>query len=158
MTAPTPDQVPESRPDVTARLCRGVGRALVAADQAVLFELPLANGRRADVTAIDHLGRITIVEIKSCLADFQADRKWRDYLDYCDLFAFAVAPDFPEGVLPEDEGLMIADEFGAEFSRPPVHRALSAARRKAMLIRFARLGARRVHGLLDPMIDVGAVP
>ena len=92
------------RPEITARLQRGVGRALVAADKAVLFEVPLANGRRADVVALDRDGRFTIVEIKSGLADFQADHKWQDYKEFCDFFVFAVAADFPEEVLPPDEG------------------------------------------------------
>jgi len=140
------------RPEITARLRRGVGRALVAADQAVLFEMPLANGRRADVVALDHQGRFTIIEIKSGLADFQADHKWRDYLDFCDFFAFAVSADFPDHVLPEEEGLMIADGFDAEVVRSPRHDPLSAARRKAMLIRFARTGAGRHQALLDPSI------
>lgn len=147
-----PDPAPAVRPEVTARLQRGVGRALVAADQAVLLELPLANGRRADVVALDPKGRFTIIEIKSGLADFQADHKWRDYLDYCDFFAFAVAADFSDDVLPADEGLMIADGFGAEFLRSPRHDPLSAARRKAMLIRFARAGAGRLQSLLDPTV------
>jgi hypothetical protein len=140
------------RPEITARLQRGVGRALVAADQAVLFELPLANSRRADVVALDRDGRFTIVEIKSGLADFQADQKWPDYKEYCDFFVFAVAADFPEGILPADEGLMIADGFGAEFERPPRLEPLSAARRKAMLIRYARASAGRLQTLLDPMV------
>lgn len=152
MTSPCPEPAPAIRPEVTARLRRGVGRALAAADQTVLFELPLANGRRADVTALDHQGRFTIIEIKSGLADFQADHKWQDYLDYCDFFAFAVAADFPENVLPGNEGLMIADGFGAEFVREPRHDPLSAARRKAMLIRYARAGAGRLQFLLDPPV------
>ena len=147
-----PDPAPAPRPEVTAALSRGVGRALTAGDQAVLFELPLANGRRADVAALDRQGRFTIVEIKSSLADFQADHKWRDYLDYCDFFAFAVAADFPEAVLPADVGLLVADGFGAEILRPPQHDPLSAARRKAMLIRFARAGAGRLQTILDPSI------
>jgi len=148
----TPDTLSTIRPEITARLQRGVGRALVAADKAVLFELPLANGRRADVVALDHQGQVTIIEIKSGLADYQADHKWQDYLDYCDNFAFAVAADFPEGVLPEDVGLMVADEYGAEIIRPFWHRPLSAARRKAMLIRFARASAGRLQTLLDPSV------
>jgi len=158
MTISPAEDTSSSRPDVTARLSRGVGRALVALDHAVLFELPLANGRRADVAALDHLGQVTIIEIKSGIPDFRADHKWHDYRDYCDFFAFAVAPDFPDDILPDDEGLMIADEYGGEFVRPPPHRPLNAARRKAMLIRFARIGARRLHGLLDPMIDPAALP
>lgn len=147
-----PGLTPTIRPEVTASLKRGVGRALVAADQAVLFELPLSNNRRADVVALDHQGRFTIIEIKSGLADFQADRKWQDYQDYCDFFAFAVGADFPEDVLPSDEGLMIADSFGAEVVRPLRYDPLSAARRKAMLIRFARAGAGRLQALLDPSV------
>jgi hypothetical protein len=72
-------------------LLRGVGRALADAGQTVLAELPLGNGRRADLAAIDRAGAIILVEVKSCRADFRADRKWREYLDYCDRFYFAVA-------------------------------------------------------------------
>ena len=152
MTPPLIDTDHATRPEITARLQRGVGRAMVAAAQAVLFELPLANGRRADVVALDHQGQLTIIEIKSGLADFQADQKWRDYLDYCDFFAFAVPADFPEDILPPDQGLMVADGFGAEFVRPPRRTPLSAARRKAMLIRFGRLAAGRLQAILDPEV------
>ncbi len=152
MTTSGSEPHPAIRPEVTASIQRGVGRALTAADQAVLFELPLANGRRADVVTLDHQGRFTIIEIKSGLADFQADHKWQDYLDYCDFFAFAVTADFPDDVLPSDVGLVIADGFDAEIIRPPRHDPLSAARRKAMLIRFARAGAGRLQILLDPSV------
>lgn len=152
MTAPGASPEATARPEITASLKRGVGRALVGADHAVLFELPLANNRRADVVSLDRHGLITIIEIKSGLADFQADDKWRDYLDYCDFFAFAVTSDFPDSVLPDDEGLMIADAFGAEFIRRPRHDPLSAARRKAMLIRFARAAAARLQTILDPPV------
>jgi hypothetical protein len=43
-----------------------------------LTELPLSGGRRADIAAINAEGEVWIVEIKSCAADFRADRKWRD--------------------------------------------------------------------------------
>lgn len=125
---------------------------MVAANQAILFELPLANGRRADVVALDQQGRFTIIEIKSGLADYQADHKWQDYLDYCDFFTFAVAGDFPDDVLPDDVGLMIADAYSAEVIRPAMFDPLNAARRKAMLIRFARASAGRLQSLLDPAI------
>jgi hypothetical protein len=77
-------------------LLRGVGRALTAAGQTVLAELPLGNGRRADLAAIDRAGAIILVEVKSCRADFRADRKWREYLDYCDRFYFAVGSAAPQ--------------------------------------------------------------
>ena len=133
-------------------ILRGVARALSAADQAVLAELPLANGRRADLVALDRAGTISLVEIKSGRADFVADRKWQDYLDYCDRFYFAVAAGFPLELLPPDEGLILADRFAGEIAREARLRCLSAARRKAMLIRFARASAGRLQALLDPPI------
>jgi hypothetical protein len=131
-------------------LLRGVGRALAEADHAVIAELPLHNGRRADMAAVDRAGAITLVEVKSCRADFRSDRKWYEYLPYCDLFYFAVGRDFPLDLLPPDEGLILADRFGAEIVRDARLRALSPARRKAMLIRFGRAAAGRLRTLVDP--------
>jgi hypothetical protein len=71
-------------------------------------------------------------------------------LDYCDRFCFAVGSDFPLGLLPPEEGLILADRFGGEIVREARLRTLSAARRKAMLVRFGRVAAGRLHGLLDP--------
>ena len=131
-------------------LLRGVARALCDADLSVLGELPLGNGRRADLVAIDRAGAITLVEVKSCRADFVADRKWHEYRAYCDRFYFAVGRDFPLALLPPDEGLILADRFGGEIVRAARLRVLSAARRKAMLISFGRAAAGRLQGLLDP--------
>ena len=133
-----------------AEIVRGVARALAAADQAVLAEVPLANGRRADLVALDRGGTITLIEVKASRADFVADRKWQDYLDYCDRFYFAVAAGFPLELLPPDEGLILADRFAGEILRAARLRCLSAPRRKAMLIRIARAAAGRLQAVLDP--------
>jgi hypothetical protein len=138
-------------PPGSADLLRGAGRALADADQAVLGELSLGNGRRADLVAIDRAGGITLVEVKSCRADFVADRKWQEYLAYCDRFYFAVSRDFPRDLLPPGEGLIVADRFEGEIVREAPIRALGPARRKAMLIRFGRAAASRLQGLLDPV-------
>ena len=59
-------------------------------DWFAMCEVPLPNGRRADLMAIDAKGHLTIVEIKVSKADLVGDAKWRDYLDYCDRFFWAV--------------------------------------------------------------------
>ena len=131
-------------------LLRGVGRTLAEADHAVIAELPLRNGRRADMAALDRAGAITMVEVKSCRADFRSDRKWYEYLPYCDRFYFAVGRDFPLDLLPPEEGLILVDRFGGEIVREARLRALSPARRKAMLIRFGRAASGRLRMLVDP--------
>lgn len=133
-----------------AALQRGVCRALRALGHSVVTELSLANGRRADVVALSGGGDIAIVEIKSCLLDYQSDCKWQDYLPFCDRLYFAVAADFPHDVIPPSVGLMLADRYGAELVREPLEERLSAARRKAMMLAFARSAALRLQLHLDP--------
>ncbi len=133
-----------------AALQRGVCRTFRLLGYSVVTELPLANGRRADVVGLSSAGDVLIVEIKSCLLDYRTDGKWQDYLDYCDRLYFAVDADFPCEVIPEHAGLILADRYGAELVRDPVEARLSAARRKAMMLCFARAAALRLQHHLDP--------
>ncbi|MEL6862704.1 MAG: MmcB family DNA repair protein [Pseudomonadota bacterium] len=132
-----------------AAISRGVLRLLSAHGYAGVTEMTLANGRRADVAAIGPGGEITIVEIKSSVADFRSDQKWPEYRPFCDRFYFAVDHDFPQDLIPDETGLIIADAFGGAVLREPECEKLVAARRKAVTLRFARLAAAR---LCQPVI------
>lgn len=140
----------ETRPLITEAVRRGTMRLLADLTLAPLAEVTLGSGRRLDILALARDGRFWAIEIKSCLLDFRADTKWPGYLAWADRFLFAVPPDFPLEVLPEAEGLIIADRFGAELVREPLPRPLPSARRRALTLRFARLAAARAHGLNDP--------
>jgi hypothetical protein len=136
---------------VARAVARGTGRLLARLGWTSLPEFPLADGRRADLLALADDSRVLVVEIKSSAADFRSDRKWTEYLDWCDLFAFAVPADFPMALLPPDAGLIVADAWDAVVSRPFRPQAkLAPARRKALVLRFARLAGRRLHRLADP--------
>lgn len=131
-------------------IARGTTRVLAMRGFRAIPELSLASGRRADLTAIDAAGNIWIVEVKSSLEDFRTDAKWPQYREWCDRLFFAVAPDFPREVLPEDAGLILADRYGAEIMREAPEHRLAGARRKAVLLRFARVAAGRLMTLADP--------
>ena len=141
------------RDAVTREVCRGVGRLLRALSFAVINELPLPNGRRADVVGLSPSGDIWIVEVKSCLEDLRVDTKWPEYRDFSDALFFAVAPGFPVEILPADTGLILADRFGGEIVRPAPETRLAAARRKAMTLRFARAAALGLQALTDPGLE-----
>jgi len=151
-----PDSAPiDGRQSATAlSIARGVRRLLRAQGWSTIAELPLANGRRADLVAIDSTSVIHIIEIKSSVADLKADHKWESYRDYCDHLSFAVTPDMPLQILPDETGLMIADAYGAEIIRDAPHHPLPPARRRAMLLRFAQLAADRLHDLSDPQARI----
>lgn len=138
------------RDAVTREVCRGVGRLLRAMSFAVITELQLANGRRADIVGLSPAGDIWIVEVKSCLDDLRVDAKWPEYREFSDALFFAVAPAFPREVLPEDTGLILADRYGGEIVRDAPQTRLAAARRKAMTLRFARAAAFSLQVLADP--------
>lgn len=139
-------------PALARRLARGIQRTFAALGQASLTEMILATGRRADVLALDRDGAVTIVEIKSGVPDFRADQKWPDYTEFCDRFLFAVPAGFPHAILPEDCGLMVADAYEAVVIREPAEHRLSAARRKAVTLRFAQQAAGRLQRLTDPCV------
>ncbi|WP_333586917.1 DNA repair putative endonuclease MmcB [Phenylobacterium sp.] len=134
---------PLTRPQITQAVTRGAARLLLALGYAPLAEVCLPNGRRADLMALGRKGDLFIVEVKSGLEDFRSDGKWHEYAPYCDAFAFAVAPEFPLEILPQDPGLIVADAFGGEVLREAPNLGLAGARRKALTLAFGRLAAQR---------------
>jgi len=142
---------PDGRQSTTAAAVqRGTGRMLLSAGFTSISELALANGRRADLIAINAKGEIWIVEIKSSPADYLSDHKWHDYMAYCDRFYFAIPPDMDPGLIDETAGLMIADAWGAEIIREGCEAKLSGARRKAVTLLLARSACLRLQTTIDP--------
>ena len=118
-------------------MARGTARLLRSLGFCAVGELPLASGRRADLVGLGTDGEIVVVEIKSSVADFRADRKWLAYRRHCDRLFFATTLGVPPEIFPPDAGLIVADGFGA-------------ATRRSMTLRFARAAALRLQVLGDP--------
>lgn len=153
---PIPDCFADA-PPIAAEVARGVTRLLCRHDLFAMCEVPLPNGRRADLMAIGGRGELTIVEIKVSKADLLGDQKWTDYLEYCDRFFWAVPQALSHLLddarfLPDHAGLMVADRYDAVVVREPSTRPLAPARRKAETLRFARRAARRLSAQIDPSL------
>jgi hypothetical protein len=143
---------------LTARdVARGIGRLFARNDIWCLPEVPIRNGRRADLMGIDARGQVVIVEIKVARADLLGDGKWPDYLDFCDRFYWGLPPGLDRSPLesaayrPETCGVIVADGYDAEILRPAALEPLAAARRKVEVERLARIAMRRHTALLDPL-------
>ncbi|HWU18380.1 MAG TPA: MmcB family DNA repair protein [Devosia sp.] len=133
------------------RVQRGVMRLLRETyDMACYAEVTLRSGRRADVLGVGPKGEIWIVEIKSSLIDFQVDKKWHEYREFSDRFFFAKPPELDAGIFPESEGLIVADGHDGAILRDSPDTPMAPARRKALMLKLARLGADRIHVLMDP--------
>jgi hypothetical protein len=137
-------------------VARGILRLFARHDIFGMTEVPLPNGRRLDIMAIDGRGQLIAVEIKCSRSDLLGDGKWQDYFDYCDRYYWGVPAGFDLNLLalpalwPERTGLIVADAYDAEIVRPAPTEPLATARRKAETLRFARRSARRISGFLDP--------
>ncbi len=127
----------------TARLCGRLG-------WAPLHEVPLPNGRRADILALRPDGGFTCIEVKSGPRDFLTDSKWPDYRQFCDALYFAVDDAFPVGLLPQEIGLIVAGEGFADIVREAPMHPLPPARRRSLLQRFAWIAALRLAATEDP--------
>ncbi|GGD02763.1 MmcB family DNA repair protein [Aureimonas glaciei] len=123
---------------------RGVQRLMLDRRIALLPEVSLASGRRADLLGLAGGGDLLIVEIKTSLQDFRVDRKWPEYRLHCDRLYFATHPGVPAEIFPEDCGLIVTDGYAAEMLREAPEHRLPPARRKAVTLAFGRLAADRL--------------
>ena len=133
-------------------LARGVCRHLLSHDFVSVEEFVPERGKRLDVIAVGPRGEIWVIECKSSRVDYQSDRKWQGYLEWCDRYFWAVDQDFPTDLLPEGTGLIIADAYSAEIIRMGPEHKLAGARRGVLMRKIARDAARRLHGLRDPRL------
>ncbi|MCL6250028.1 MmcB family DNA repair protein [Altererythrobacter sp. KTW20L] len=144
-------------------VARGIGRLFARNDIWMIPEMPLRNGRRADLMGVDPKGRIVIVEIKCARGDLMGDGKWPDYLDFCDRFFWGLPPELDRACLEGEDfrpdlcGVIVADEYDAEIIRPAPSQPLAPARRKVEVERLARAALRRHQVLLDPQCEPWAV-
>jgi hypothetical protein len=137
-------------PERAAAIRRAAALLCVQLGWAPVHEVPLPNGRRADILALRADGGFACIEVKSGPRDFLVDTKWPEYRDYSDELYFAVDLDFPVELLPEDAGLIVAADPSADILREAPAHKLPPSRRRALLHRFAHLAATRLVSLEDP--------
>lgn len=140
----------QAQPKPGQLLARGVCRHLASLDFVTVVELVPRTGLRVDVMGLGPKGEVWIVECKSSREDFMSDQKWHGYLEWCDRYFWAVDESFPTDLLPDSSGLIIADAYEAEIVRMAAEHKVAPARRNALIRKFARHAATRLHAAWDP--------
>jgi hypothetical protein len=141
-----------SLPHVQLAVRRAAAQLCIQNAWAVLHEVPLPNGRRADLLALRPDGGFVCIEVKSGIRDFLTDTKWPDYRECCDALYFAVDSSFPLELLPDEVGVIVTSDREAAMIRPAPNHPLPPARRRSLMQRFAMVAATRLSALEDPMI------
>ena len=133
-------------------IARGVMRHFAQIGLSSLSEFSPTRGLRVDIITLGMSDEIWIVECKSGQNDFKSDKKWQNYLDWCDRYFWAVDANFPIEILPSDTGIIIADAYDASILRDSPLNKLSAARRKKIMNSVARSACNRLLLHTDPKI------
>ena len=71
-----------------SRIARGVMRHFAQIGMHSLSEFSPARGLRVDIITLGMSDEIWIVECKSGQSDFKSDKKWQNYLDWCDRYFY----------------------------------------------------------------------
>ncbi|CAH0303102.1 MmcB family DNA repair protein [Roseomonas sp. CECT 9278] len=137
-------------PARTLAVTRAAMRFCMLRGWAPVEQVPLPDGRRADIVALLPNGDVAILEVKSCARDYLCDAKWSEYRAWCDRLFFAVDLDFPQALLPDGVGLLVTEDREAALLRDAPEHRLAPARRRALLQRIALLASGRLAMLSDP--------
>ena len=134
-------------------IARGVCRHLKQYNFSCLEEFVPIKGSRVDIIAIGPSGEIWIIECKSSPRDYNQDQKWEKYLPFCERYFWAVPQNFPTDILPENDGLIIADSYDAEIIRYGQKHKITPQKRKKIITKVARNASDRLKLLLDPSVS-----
>ena len=129
----------------TERITDVIARSYYEQGDGVLREFKLSIKRRVDLVTINDKGWITIIEIKSSVADFRSDKKWNEYIDWADQFYFGVAHNFPIGILPKEHGIITTDGFDVYQAQPSPVQKLNGSRRNNLIRKMAKASMRRIE-------------
>ena len=134
------------------RIARGVMRHFAQIGLPSLSEFSPAKGLRVGIITLGMPNEIWIVECKSGQSDFKSDKKWQNYLDWCDRYFWAVDANFPIDILPPDTGIIIADAYDASIFREAPLNKLPQAKQKKIIKSIAASACNRLLNLTDPKI------
>ena len=116
----------------------------------VLSEFALPNKKRVDIIGINLKREIIIVEVKSNINGIKLDRKWKNYLDYCNYFYFASNGKLKDINSSKNSGLIQKNSNGIEIIKKPKYKKLSKNKKNALIFKIALAASSKFHRLIDP--------
>lgn len=147
------DFVSLSRPDTTSALTEQVQQYWIQKRYSCHVEVGLVKhgNLRADVMVLNTKGQLVILEIKSSWADFRTDKKWQNYLEYCEKFYFCLSHHLYEthgariweAVKESGAGIMVCSATGKlRVKHRAKERTLHYKRKQRLYIKMAWRGGR----------------
>ena len=116
----------------------------------VLSEFALPNKKRVDIIGINLKKKIIIVEVKSNKKNLKYDKKWRNYLNYCNYFYFACNDKLKDFDFSENIGVIQNNSNNIRIIRKSKYKKLSENKKKELIFKIALSATSKFHRLIDP--------
>ena len=116
----------------------------------VLSEFALPNKKRVDIIAINLKKEIIIVEVKSNKKSITYDKKWKNYLNYCNYFYFACNEKLQDLNFSKNIGIIQNNSKNIKIVKKSKYKKLSENKKKQLIFKIALSATSKFHRLIDP--------
>ena len=116
----------------------------------VLSEFALPNKKRVDIIAINSEKKIIIVEVKSNKNGIKNDKKWKNYLNYCNYFYFACNGKLKDLNLSKNIGIIQNTSSNIKIIKKSKYKKLSQNKKNKLIFKIALSATSKFHRLIDP--------
>ena len=116
----------------------------------VLSEFALPNKKRVDIIAINSKKKIIIVEVKSNRNDIKNDKKWKNYLNYCNYFYFAFNDGITNSNFSKNVGVIQNCKNGIKILKTSKYKKIAPKKKNTLIFKIALSATSKFHRLIDP--------
>ena len=116
----------------------------------VLSEFALPNKKRVDIIAINSKKEIIIVEVKSKKSEVKTDKKWKNYLNYCNYFYFACNDKLKDLNFSKYIGVIQNNSKSIKITKKSKYKKISQKRKDTLILKIALSATSKFHRLIDP--------
>ena len=135
---------------LSRKILQNTMRFLSEKGYRVLSEFALPNKKRVDIIGINLKKEIVIVEVKSNKNGIKLDKKWKNYLNYCNYFYFACNDKLEDFNLSKNIGIIQNKATSTKIIKKSKYKKLSKRRRRKLIFKIVLSAASKFHRLIDP--------
>ena len=134
---------------LSRKILQNTMRFLSAKGYRVLSEFALPNKKRVDIIGINLKKEIVIVEVKSNKNGIKLDKKWKNYLNYCNYFYFACSEKLNLN-FSENIGIIRNNCNKIEITKEPKYNKLPENKKNKLIFKISLSAISKFHRLIDP--------
>ena len=135
---------------LSRKILQNTMRFLSGKGYRVLSEFALPNKKRVDIIGINLKKEIIIVEVKSNKNGIKLDKKWKNYLSYCNYFYFACSDKLKKFKFSNSVGIILNNCNKIEITKKSKYKKLSEKKKNKLIFKISLSAISKFHRLIDP--------